>query len=96
MNAHNIEDQTQKLPPPRPKSAMQKTSLVFAYISFILAGVSGIFLFLKVQELGASDPVTASFLASFFFCIFSGICLFIMGTANLPNLKFDDVDRDVD
>ncbi len=72
-----------------PKGIMQKTALFFAYVSFLLAAVSGVFLFLKAQELGASDPITASFLASFFFCIFTGVSLFIMGNANLPNLKFD-------
>ena len=96
MSTPEINDQTDSLPAPRPKSVMQKTALVFAYISFMLSAISGIFLFIKVQELGASDPVTASFLASFFFCIFTGVCLFIMGNANLPSLKFDDVDHNVD
>jgi len=89
MSTSDINEQPDVRIQSNPKGMMQKVALFSAYFCFILAAVSGVFLFLKAQELGASDPITASFLASFFFCIFTGVSLFIMGNANLPNLKFD-------
>lgn len=89
MSTFDSNDQPDVSIRSNPKGLMQKTALFFAYFSFILAAVSGVFLYLKTQELGASHPITASFIASFFFCIFTGVSLYIMGSANLPKLKFD-------
>ncbi|MFD2229968.1 hypothetical protein [Alkalimarinus sediminis] len=90
MSTSDINEQAELGIKSNPKGMMQKVALFFAYFSFTLAAISGVLLYLKTQELGASDPVTASFLASFFFCIFAGVCLFIMGNANLPKFTFDE------
>lgn len=89
MSTPGMNDQPDVSIKSNPKGMMQKVAMFSAYLSFILAAISGVFLYIKTQELGASDPITASFLASFFFCIFTGVSLYIMGSANLPNLKFD-------
>ena len=54
---------------------------------YLLGVVCGIFWYLKRQELGATDPVTASFLASMFFFVLVGFLLGIMGNADIPDLK---------
>ena len=56
-------------------------------ICYLLAVVSGVFWYLKRGELGATDPITASFLASLFFFLFVGFLLGIMGNADIPDLK---------
>ncbi|WP_250657702.1 hypothetical protein [Alkalimarinus coralli] len=93
MNILNEDEQTQSAIEIKPKGKMQKVALYAAYISYILAAISGIFLYIKTQELGGTDPITASFLASFFFFIFTGFSLMIMAKANLPSLKFDQPEH---
>jgi len=66
----------------------QKMSLVSGVVSFILAVVSAVLLYLRVDE-GSNDPITASLLASVFFFIFVGIILTIMGRCNMPSFKVD-------
>ena len=63
-------------------------SLVSGVVSFILAVVSAVLLYLRVDE-GSNDPITASLLASVFFFIFVGIILTIMGRCNMPSFKVD-------
>ncbi len=66
---------------------LQKVALVVGKLSFVTALVSAIFLYFKVNELGADHPVSASFLASVFFFTFVGILLSIVGRADIPDLK---------
>ena len=66
---------------------LQKVALVIGKLCFLIAVVSGIFLYFKVNELGANHPVSASFLASVFFFTFVGILLSIVGKADIPDLK---------
>ncbi len=72
------------------KSKFQKMTTYIAIVSFILAAVSAVFLFIKTNELGLSDPVAASWLASLFFFIFTGISLLLISGVNLPSFKFED------
>ena len=66
---------------------LQKVALVVGKLSFMTALVSAVFLYFKVNELGADHPVSASFLASVFFFTFVGILLSIVGRADIPDLK---------
>lgn len=77
----------------KPKGKAQKICLISAYLCAIFAVISAVFMYLKVQELGASDPISASFLASFFFFTFTGVSLGMMAKANLPNLSFYKPDN---
>jgi uncharacterized membrane protein YjjB (DUF3815 family) len=66
---------------------LQKVALTAGKLCFLAALVSGIFLYLKINELGMNHPVSASFLASVFFFTFVGILLSIVGKTNIPDLK---------
>ena len=76
------------------KGWLQKSALVFAGISFVLVLVSGVFLYLKSEELGFNDPVSASFLASIFFFISVGIVLSVIGLIDMPNFRFDKEEKE--
>ena len=66
---------------------LQKIALIIGKLCFLIAVVSGVFLYLKVTELGADHPVSASFLASVIFFTLVGILLGIVGKADIPDLK---------
>lgn len=66
-----------------------KITLFSGKLSFILALVSGIFLYLRVAEHGYDNPISASLLGALFFCIFMGVLLTLIGRCNLPNFKLD-------
>jgi len=72
------------------KSVLQKLSLVSAVVSFILALISGVVLYLRLESMGVDNPISASFLASTFFFICVGVVLSIIGTADVPSFKFDN------
>jgi amino acid permease len=74
----------------KPKGTLQKVSKISAIICFILMAISGYFLYIDYQELGMSDPITASWLATFFFFFFTGFSLNLLSKANIPSFKFDD------
>lgn len=75
------------------KSVLQKIALVSAVVSFVLAIVSGVILFIKLDTLSIYSPISASLMASVFFFISVGFVLGIIGKADLPNLKFDNPDK---
>lgn len=72
------------------KGILQKISLVSAAVSFVLALVSGVMLYLRLESVGSDNPVSASLVASTFFFICVGVVLSIIGTADLPSFKFDN------
>jgi len=74
----------------KPKGTLQKVSKISAIFCFILMAVSGYFLYIESQALGMSDPITASWLATFFFFFFTGFSLQLLSKANLPSFRFDD------
>jgi vacuolar-type H+-ATPase subunit I/STV1 len=76
----------------KPKGILQKVSLVSGYISFLLALVSGVALYLREGPVNNSDAISASLAATtfFFFCV--GIVLIIMGKADIPSFKIDKPD----
>ena len=75
------------------KGVLQKLSLFFAVISFILAFISGVLLYLRLESVGSDNPISASLMASTFFFIFVGVVLIIIGKADIPSFKFDDSER---
>ena len=75
------------------KGILQKVSLISAVVSFVLALISGIMLYLRLESVGSDDPISASFIASIFFFVCVGVVLTIIGTADLPSFKFDNSER---
>ena len=75
---------------PKRKGLLQKLSIVFSVISFALALIAGIMLFLRVASVGGDNPISASLMASTFFFICVGTILTVIGNADIPSFKFDD------
>ena len=69
------------------KSVLQKISIILGIICFLLAILCAIALYFKVQELGMQDVVSASLLASSFFCTFIGVIFIVIGNADIPSFK---------
>ena len=55
----------------------------------IVAFASVVILMLKIGKLGWENPISASLLASTFFFLFVAFILIVIGTANIPSVKFD-------
>lgn len=73
------------------KGILQKISLFSAVVSFILAVISGVLLYIRQQSVvGFDNPLSASFLASTFFFVSVGVVFAVIGTADLPSFKFDN------
>jgi tetrahydromethanopterin S-methyltransferase subunit D len=72
------------------KGVLQKVSLVSALVSFVLALISGVMLYLRLQSVGIDNPISASFMASTFFFICVGIVLTVIGKADIPSFKIDN------
>ncbi|MDH5784870.1 MAG: hypothetical protein OEZ16_04580 [Chromatiales bacterium] len=71
------------------RGILQKISSLFGAVSFVLAIASTIWLYLRVESVGANNPISASLMASAFFFVCVGIILTIIGRADLPDLKLD-------
>jgi len=76
------------------KGVLQKVSLVSAVISFVLALISAVMLYLRLESMGSDDLMSASFMASTFFFISVGVVLTIIGKADLPSFKIDISEAD--
>lgn len=72
------------------KGSLQKLARVSAVVSYALAVVAGVMLYLRLESVGMGNPISASMMASTFFFIFVGAILAIMGNADIPSFKFDD------
>ena len=69
------------------KSILQKLSSIIGIICFVLAVLCAVALYFKVQELGMRHVVSASLLASSFFCTFIGFVFIVIGNADIPSFK---------
>lgn len=69
------------------RSVLQKFSIVSAVVSFMLAFITGVMLYLRLESVGSDDPVSASLMASTFFFICVGTVLIIIGNADIPSFK---------
>ena len=72
------------------RSVLQKISIVSAVVSFMLAFITGVMLYLRLESVGSDDPVSASLMASTFFFICVGTVLIIIGNADIPSFKIDN------
>ncbi|MCK4864292.1 MAG: hypothetical protein KAT06_02605 [Gammaproteobacteria bacterium] len=71
------------------KGVLQKVSLISAMVSYVLAVVTGIILYFRLESVGSDNPISASLMASTFFFISVGITLHFMGKADIPSFKVD-------
>ena len=69
------------------KSILQKLSSIIGIICFLLAVLCAVALYFKVQELGMQHVVSASLLASSFFCTFIGFVFIVIGNTDIPSFK---------
>ena len=72
------------------KGILQKLSIVSAVVSFVLAIVASVMLYLRLESVGRDNPISASLMASIFFFIGVGIVLIIIGNADIPSFKIDN------
>ena len=75
------------------KSVLQKLSIFSAVVSFVLAFIAGVMMYLRVESVGMDNPISASLIASTFFFICVGTVLIIIGNADIPSFKFDDSEE---
>ena len=69
------------------KSILQKLSGIIGIICFLLAILCAVALYFKIEELGMQHVVSASLLASSFFCAFIGFVFIVIGNADIPSFK---------
>ena len=69
------------------KSTLQKISSITGILCFLLAILCAVALYFKAQELGMQHVISASLLASTFFCTFIGIVFMFIGNADIPSFK---------
>ncbi len=77
------------------KSILQKVSNIIGIICFLLAVLSAVGLYFKIEELGMQHPISASYLAAAFFCVCIGFVFTVMGNANIPSFKVGTVTSPV-
>ena len=71
------------------KGVLQKLSIVSSIVSFVLAFIAGVMLYLQLESVGSDHPISASLMASTFFFVAVGVFLLIIGNADLTSFKFD-------
>lgn len=59
-------------------------------VSELLCIVCLVMLYIKSQELGMEDVISASYMASAFFFFTTGIVLIIISQTNIPSFSFND------
>ena len=69
------------------KGILQKISIITGIISSLLAIACGVIYYIKVDELGFNNPISASLLASIIFFLSVGVVLVVIGRSDIPNLK---------
>ncbi|RKZ65481.1 MAG: hypothetical protein DRQ44_08025 [Gammaproteobacteria bacterium] len=74
------------------KSILQKSSSIVGIICFLLSILCAVALYFKIQELGMQHVISASLLASSFFCAFIGFVFIVIGNADIPSFKVVDTD----
>jgi len=75
------------------KGMLQKLSLISGIISFVLAFVAGIVLYLRVDTVSSGDVISASLMASVFFFVCVGAVFTTIGKADLPSFKIDNAEK---
>ena len=75
------------------KGALQKLSLVSGVLSFALAFISGVLLYLRAESVDSGNVISASLIASTFFFVCIGAVFITMGKADIPSFKFDNSEE---
>ena len=75
------------------KGIFQKISLISAFVSYVLAIVSGVMLYLRLDSAGSDDVISASLMATTFFFITVGITLSFVGKADIPSFKVNSSEE---
>ena len=78
----------------KPRSKLQRFSLISAYLSYIAAGLCLLAATVRAMSIGTDNPIFASLVASILFFIGCGVVLHVMGAVNLPSLKIDSRDKE--
>jgi len=78
------------------KSILQKVSTIIGIICFLLAIVCVVLLYFKIEESGMQHVVSASLLASSFFCAFIGFVFTVIGNADIPSFRLDTDNKGLD
>lgn len=76
------------------KGLLQKISIITAGVSFVLALVSGVALYLRVQDVGSDNPISASLMATTFVLMCVGTVLAVIGSADIPSFKVGGTEAD--
>lgn len=71
------------------KGVLQKASIVSAWVSFVLAVISGAVLYFRLESIGSDNPISASLMAATFFFLCVGAVLLVIGKADLPSFKMN-------
>ena len=74
------------------KGVLQKLSLVLGVVSFALAFISGVILYLRVESV-SSDTISASLMGSTFFFVCIGAVFTTIWKADIPSFKFDNSEK---
>jgi hypothetical protein len=72
------------------RGVLQKLALILGMLSFLLCVVAGIWLYIRVDSVGADNPISASLMASTFFFLCVGVILTIIGRSDIPSFKLDN------
>ena len=94
MNHASVKNSTVKNSPMKKKGILQMASLVAGIICQVIALMCLVMTYVKSQELGMEDVITASYLASSFFFCTCGIVMIIIGKADLPDLSMSGFSED--
>lgn len=74
------------------KSVLQKSAFYIGFASFAASIVCLIFLYLRIDDLGWKNTISASLMASSFFFASVGLVLITIGKCNLPSFKVGSSD----
>ena len=75
------------------KGIFQKISQISAFVSYVLAIVSGVMLYLRLDSVGSDDVISASLMATTFFFVTVGITLSFIGKADIPSFKINSSEE---
>ncbi len=76
------------------RTVLQKVSFYSSILSLISAVICLVYLYLRVDDFGFENPISASLMASSFFFVSVGLVLMVMAKTNLPNFKIDKNNSD--
>ena len=76
--------------PVNKRGFLQRLSMASGLASILLALVSGVFLYIRIDDTGFNNPIAASLLACCLFFASVATVLIIIGRSDIPSFRFDD------